>query len=126
MKKIFSKFWKSSKQPRKQRKYRYNAPLHLKRKFLSTTLSKELREKYGKRNIKIRVGDKVTVMAGQFKKKTGTVSRVDMKKIKIYVEGVEMIKRDGSKVQYPINPSNLMITELLLTDLKRKESLDRK
>ncbi|MBT3395430.1 50S ribosomal protein L24 [archaeon] len=126
MKKIFSKFWKSSKQPRKQRKYRHNAPLHLKRKFLSTTLSKDLREKYGKRNVKIRVGDTVTVMAGQFKKKTGIVSRVDMKKIKIYVEGVEMIKRDGSKVQYPITPSNLMITELLLTDLKRTESLNRK
>jgi len=34
MKKIFSTHWKASKQPRKQRKYRAKAPLHIKRKFL--------------------------------------------------------------------------------------------
>ena len=33
MKSIFSKSWVSSKQPRKQRKYRYNAPDHIKKKF---------------------------------------------------------------------------------------------
>ncbi len=126
MKQIFSKLWKSSKQPRKQRKYRYNAPLHLKRKFISVNLSKELREKYGKRNVKVRVEDTVKIMTGQFKKKTGKVSKVDMKKLKIYVEGAENIKRDGSKVLYPIDPSNLMITNLILTDVKRKESLERK
>ena len=42
MKKIFSKHWKSSKQPRKQRKYRAKAPLHIKRKLLNVNLSKEL------------------------------------------------------------------------------------
>ena len=50
MKRKFSKSWKSSKQPRKQRKYSANAPLHLKRKLLSVNLSKELRKKYGKRS----------------------------------------------------------------------------
>ena len=126
MKQIFSKLWKSSKQPRKQRKYRYNAPLHLKRKFISVNLSKELREKYGKRNVKVRSEDTVKIMSGQFKKKTGKVTKVDMKKLKIYVEGAENIKRDGSKVLYPIDPSNLMITNLTLTDVRRKKSLERK
>ena len=37
MKKEFSKNWKASKQPRKQRKYRANAPLHLKRKMINIT-----------------------------------------------------------------------------------------
>ncbi|MCW1309534.1 MAG: 60S ribosomal protein L26, partial [Candidatus Nanoarchaeia archaeon] len=37
--KYWSKKWKSSKKPSKQRKYRYNAPLHIRRKFLSVNLS---------------------------------------------------------------------------------------
>jgi len=126
MKQIFSKFWKASTQPRKQRKYRYNAPLHIKRKFISVNLEKDLREKYGKRNVRVRVGDKVKVMSGQFKKKIGKVSRIDMKKLKLHIDGVEMIKRDGSKVTYPTDPSNVKIIELNLTDKLRKKSIDRK
>jgi large subunit ribosomal protein L24 len=126
MKNIFSKFWKASKQPRKQRKYRYNAPLHIKRKFISVNLEKDLRETYGKRNVKVRVGDKVKVTAGQFKKRIGKVVRVDMKKLKLHIEGVELTKRDGSKVTYPTDPSNVKILELDLTDKLRKKSIDRK
>ncbi len=62
MKRKFSKSWKSSKQPRKQRKYAANAPLHLKRKLLSVNLSKDLRKKYGKRNMMIRKEDVVKIM----------------------------------------------------------------
>ncbi len=62
MKKKFSDKWKASKLPRKQRKYLANAPLHIKRKFLSANLSKELRKKHGKRSIPIRKGDTVRIM----------------------------------------------------------------
>ena len=48
MKSIFSLSWIRSKQPRKQRKYRHNAPLHIKKKFISVNFTKELREKYTK------------------------------------------------------------------------------
>jgi len=56
MKKKFSNSWKASKQVRKQRKFRYNAPLHIKHKFLSAHLSKELMKKYGTRNIPVKKG----------------------------------------------------------------------
>jgi large subunit ribosomal protein L24 len=36
-------------QPRKQRKARYNAPAHARGKYLSASLSKDLREKVGKK-----------------------------------------------------------------------------
>ena len=62
MKKIFSKHWKSSKQPRKQRKYLAKAPLHIKKKQLSATLSTELRQHPVTRNIELRTGDKVKTM----------------------------------------------------------------
>jgi len=126
MKKKFSREWIKSKQPRKQRKYAYNAPLNIKGKFLNAHLSKELIKKYGKRSIRIRKNDKVTILRGQFRKKTGRVEKVDLKKSRVYVGGAEIIKKDGTKVLYPIHPSNLVITELNLDDKKRSERLKPK
>jgi len=126
MKRKFSKSWKKSKQPRKQRKYRYNAPLNIKSKFMGCHLSKELRGKYKKRSITIRKGDGIKVLRGQFKGKTGKIDIVDIKKSKVYITGIEVVKKDGTKALYPIHPSNLIITDLNLEDKKRKKLVERK
>jgi large subunit ribosomal protein L24 len=126
MRKKFSVSWKSSKKPRKQRKYRAKAPLHIKGRFLNAHLSKELRKKYGKRSIRVRKGDKVRVMRGSFKKKEGAIERVDTKKGRIYVSKMEIEKKDGSKALRPIQPSNIMVLELNLDDKRRKKKLERK
>jgi large subunit ribosomal protein L24 len=118
--KKFSSSWKSSKLPRKQRKYRYQAPLHLKSEMLGAHLSKELRTKYGRRSIRVRKGDKVRVMVGQFRKREGKVTRVNTRKLKIYIENVDITKKDGSKAFYPIDPSNVLVIELNADDKKRK------
>jgi large subunit ribosomal protein L24 len=123
MKKKFSKHWKSSKQPRKQRKFRANAPLHIKRKLLSVNLSKELRKKYGKRNIPARKGDIVKITKGKFKKKQGKIIKVNIKMSRIEIEGIQVKKQDGSKVNVKIQPSNLQITELYSEDKKRMKNL---
>ena len=122
----FSKTWKSSKKPGKQRKYRVNAPFHIKRKFLSVHLSEELSKKYGKRAIVLRKGDKVKITKGQFKGKTGKIDQILTKKQKAFINGVEFQKKEGTKVRYPINVSNLVITEVELNDKKRQESIKRK
>ena len=126
MKTKFSRSWIKSKQPRKQRKYRYNAPLHIKQKFLHAHLSKELRKKYSKRSIALRKGDNVKVMRGQFKDKTGKVDEVSVKKTQVYVSGIEFVKRDGTKSRYPLQPSNIMITELNMDDKLRGKIAMRK
>ena len=123
--KFWSKHWKSSKQPRKQRKYIYNAPLHVRHKFLSAHLSKELREKYKKRSFTVRKGDEVQVMKGKFKKKTGKIGRVDMKKTKVYIDGITRKKVDGSEIPVSFHPSKLKIINLNLDDKKRLEALTR-
>jgi len=125
MKKKWSKKWKSSKQPRKQRKYRINAPLHIKRKFLSAHLSKELREKYKRRAFPLRKGDVVKIMRGKFKGKTAKVEEIDMKRSKVYLEGITKEKQSKVKASVPFDPSNLMIIELNLDDKKRREALER-
>jgi large subunit ribosomal protein L24 len=123
--KFWSKHWKSSKQPRKQRKYVYHAPLHVRHKFLSAHLSKELREKFNRRSFPLRKGDEVEVMRGKFKKRTGKVSRVDLKELKVYIDGITRKKVDGSEVQVPFHPSNLKIINLNLEDKKRLKALTR-
>ena len=126
MKSSFSIHWKRSKQPRKQRKYRFNAPLHIKREFLAANLAKPLKEKYGTKNLTVRKGDKVKILRGQYKGKIGKIENVDLKKERIFVQGADRAKRDGSKAFYPIHPSNVQLQELNLDDKKRKASLTRK
>ena len=117
--KTFSKSWISSKKPNKQRKYRFNAPLHIRGSFLNAHLSKELHSKYNIRAIRVRTGDKVRIMRGQFKKTEGKVEEVDMKSLKVYIAKIEHIKRDGTKARYPIEPSNLLLVELNTDDKQR-------
>lgn len=120
MKQKFSTKWKASSLPRKQRKYRANAPLHIKKKFISVNLSKELRKKYGKRNISARKGDTVRMMTGKFKGKKGKINEIKLKISKIIVDGIQVKKQDGSKANVKLDPSNLQIIELNLEDKKRK------
>lgn len=126
MKKKFSKSWRKSRQKRKQRKFTANAPLHIKRKMLSANLSKELRKKYGKRSFPIRKGDEVRIMRGKFKKKTGKINIVDMKKMRVAIEGIQEKKKEGSKVNVFFDCSKLQIQKLDLGDNKRIKSLNRK
>lgn len=122
MKSGFSTSWKKSVQPRKQRKYVANAPLHVKGKFLSAHLSKELREKHQTRSIRVRSGDKVKVLRGQFKGKEGEVEMVSVKYTKLYIQGVETVKGAGGKIKYPIHPSNVLITSLKADTRRFKET----
>ncbi|MBI2004148.1 50S ribosomal protein L24 [Candidatus Pacearchaeota archaeon] len=112
MKNKFSTKWKASKQPRKQRKYLANAPLHLRKNFVNVNLSKELRKKQNKRNIQARKGDKVKIMRGKFRGQMGKILEVNIKSSLVIMEGIQAKKRDGSKVNIKLQPSNLQIIEL--------------
>ncbi len=126
MKQKFSIKWKKSKQKRKQRKYRFKAPLHIKHKMLSSNISKELRKKYGKKSIPLRKNDIVKIMRGKFNKKKGKIIMVNLKKQWVYIEGIQKSKKDGSKVNIPLNASNLQIQELNLEDKKRMKKIIQK
>lgn len=111
--------WKGSKKPPKQRKFLAKAPIHIKKNQLSVNLSKELRKGHNKRNVVVRKGDTVKIMRGKFAKKTGKIKEVKIKTGKIYIEGIQTQKGDGSKADVPIKASNLQIIELYLEDKKR-------
>jgi len=110
-------------QPRKQRKARYTAPLHVKGKFLSATLSKELREQYKRRSLRVVKGDTVKVLRGDAKGEEGLVDDVDVGRCTLTVHGVTLTKADNTEVPRPVHPSNVQITKLNLKDPRRAERL---
>ena len=115
-----------SKKPTKQRNWLTKAPLHKKQKMLASTLSKELRKKYGRRALPIHKGDSVSVMRGDFRGISGEVTNVNLKSQKIYVEGITIKKADGTEVEKAIDCSNVMITNLFIEDKERRNILERK
>ena len=123
--KKFSTAWKRSTQPRKQRKYRYNAPLHVRQKLVHVHLSKDLRQKQGTRAMQIRKGDKVKVLRGKFKKQEGKVERVELKRERVFITGMDYTKKNGTKILVPFKPSNLMIVVLDLADKRRKAGKEK-
>ncbi|MCX8163220.1 MAG: 50S ribosomal protein L24 [Candidatus Micrarchaeota archaeon] len=112
----------SSKQPRKQRKAFFNAPLHLRKKFLHIRLSKELIQKIGKkiRSMLVKKGDKVKVIKGKFKGKVGSVLEVDYKKIKVFVEGLTRKNSRGIEKLVPLAPSALRLIDKTLASKTEK------
>ena len=126
MKKDFSVKWKASKQKRKQVKYRANAPLHIKHKFMGANLSKELRKKYSRRSFSLRKGDNAKIMRGKFRGKTGKINEVDLKRLRVSIEGIQKQKKDGTKINVYFYPSNLQIQELDLEDKERIKKLESK
>lgn len=123
--KKWSRHWRSSNQPRKQRKYKYNAPFHVRKKLLSAHLSKELIKKYNRRSVTLRKGDEVEVLRGKYKKKTSKISKADLKKLKVYIEGITRKRVAGTEIPVAFEASNLRIINLALDDKKRLKALNR-
>ncbi|MEF8848022.1 MAG: 50S ribosomal protein L24 [Candidatus Thermoplasmatota archaeon] len=115
----------TSKKPRKQRKKHFNKPLHKKRKHIASHLEESLLLKYNRRAVPVIEGDTVKVLRGSFKGHEDKVVGVDVRKGKIQIEGLTLIKTDGNRIPKPIDPSNVLITKLNLTDKWRREYLER-
>jgi len=112
----------------KTRKAQYNAPAHVKRKMLSSHLSNELSEKYGRRAARVCVGDTVVVVRGQENVRgvEGKVIEVSTKTGRVSIDGVTVNQADGTAVAFPVHASNLVITKLNLDDPLREEILNNK
>ena len=124
--KLFSISWKSSSDQSKQRKYRLNAPLHIKRGLVSAHLAPELRGRHNARSMPLREGDTVKVMKGEFAGLTGKVNRVDLRKSSVYIDGAERIRKDGTKSFFPLKSSSLLLVGLVVDDKRRVAALARK
>ena len=64
-------------------------------------------------------------MRGSSRGMKGKVERVDLKSSKIYIEGLNVKKVDGTEVMKPFQASNLMITEAKMDDKRRQMVVER-
>ena len=112
-----------STQPRKERKTLYNLPVHKNRARIAAHLDGPLLEKHGKRSTTLRKGDTVRIMRGEFAGISGKVIDVNTRTGKVTVDGVTVSKAKATQVARPLDPSNLVITKLDLTDPLRRKAL---
>ncbi|KAJ8487022.1 hypothetical protein ONZ51_g4445 [Trametes cubensis] len=110
---------------RKSRKAHFSAPSSVRRKIMSSSLSKELRAKYNTRSIPIRKDDEVRIVRGKYKGREGKVTQVYRKKWVIHVDRVQRDKSNGASVPIGIHPSKVVVTNLKL-DKDRRAILERK
>ena len=112
--------------PGKQRKMLYNAPLHLRQKIMAAHLSPELIASKGIKSLPIRKGDTIQVIRGDNKGFEGKISRVDLKRYRIFIEGLTREKVDGTNIFVSVHPSKVIIKKLNLDDKWRKAIVERK
>merc|ERR1712058_43054 len=101
------------------------APSHIRRKIMSSALSKDLKAKFNVRAVPIRREDEVMIVKGTFKDREGKVIQCHRKKYCIHIDRVTRDKANGQPVHIPIHPSSVVITKLHM-DKDRKALLERK
>ncbi|NVM02894.1 MAG: 50S ribosomal protein L24 [Candidatus Helarchaeota archaeon] len=103
---------KNTKSPKKQRKRFYNLPIHKRSKLFNVKLIPDLVAEYGVRRLPVQRDDFVLITKGEYTDIEGKVKRVDKQKLQVFVEGASIEKKDGSSLDIPIYPSNIVITKL--------------
>jgi len=104
----------------------YNAPLSVRSKLLCGHLSKDLKNKYHKRSIRVTEGDTVKVVRGEFKGVSGKVTQVSTLKNGVAVEGIKKEKLKGGNLDVFIHTSNVIVTDLNTEDKWRTAKLEGK
>lgn len=116
-----------TKQPRKQRaRTMYTTDLHILKRNVHAHLSKSLIEKYKIRTFGVKVGDSIKIVRGTYFGKTGKVERINTRIPALFIEGIDTKKADGTKTKVSIHPSNVILTDIDVSDKMRKMILERK
>ena len=135
----------TSSLPRRQRKAHYTASNTQRRKQMAAQVDPRLRERMAAkgraypRSLPIRKGDRVRVVRGQpyigknppvkmrdeYRDRPHRVTGINSRKRKIFVEGKTYEKADGSKVPFPIDPSNVVIVNPDWSDPRRRQIISR-
>jgi large subunit ribosomal protein L24 len=117
----------TSTKAKKQRKARAEAPLHMKKRMIAAHLDSALMSEYNVRSLPVKKGDTVKIIRGakDFKASEAKIASVDLKNCKIIIENITVPKADGTQKPKPVDPSDVLLTKLDLSDPWRKSKLDR-
>ncbi len=106
--------------PGKVRKLAFTASNKMLSARLRATLLPELRSAHGVRSARVRKGDTVKILRGEYKGVEGKVTQVYPSTGRISVEGVTREKLAGGTVPVKIHASKMVLTALDLSDSLRR------
>jgi large subunit ribosomal protein L24 len=112
-----------SRLPRKQRAALYNRHNTERRRQLRVPLSRDLRTRYGRRNVSVHKGDTAMIVSGSFVGREERVAKVNVRDGTVTLDNVTLKKADAKLQQLPIRPSHLVLTRLNLQDPWRRQRL---
>ena len=93
---------------------------------MAAHLSQELIASKGIKSLPLRKGDTIQVIRGDNKGFEGKISRVDLKRYRIFIEGLTREKVDGTNIFVSVHPSKVILKKLNLDDKWRKAIIERK
>ena len=92
---------------------------------MAVPLSRELRQRYGRRSLPLRKGDTVRVLSGSYSTvgEERRVAKVDRRHYRVTLDNVTAKTADAKLKPLPIRPSHLVLTKLNLSDPWRRRVL---
>lgn len=87
-------------------------------------LAEDLRSKYDRKTVRVRKGDTVKILRGEYSGVEAKVTTVEPQTGRIAVEGVTREKIAGGTVPIKIHASKVMVTALNLDDRWRRNRLE--
>ena len=119
------KISEGSSKPVKVRKALANSPSGDRALKLSRAmLSSDLKAKYTTNSVRVRPGDSVKLVRGEYAGVEGKIQKVFPQEGRITVEGVTREKIAGGTTPLRIHTSNVVVTGLNLDDKFRREKLE--
>ena len=113
----------SSRQPRRQRKAAFEAHSFQRRRRMTVPLSRELRKRYGRRNVPLRKGDTVRILRGSYVGREERVARIDRRSYSVTLDNITLKTREQKLKPLPIKTTHLLAIRLNLSDGWRRRSL---
>ncbi len=113
----------TSRLPRHQRKAVFTADTFERRKRMSVPLSRELRRRYGRRQVPVRKGDTVRILSGSYVGREERVAKVNRRSYTVTLDNVTGKTADAKMKPLPMRTNHLLLTKLNLSDPWRRRVL---
>jgi len=119
------KLVQQSSKPYKVRKRDANLSLRdLSNSLTRAALSSDLKTKYSRSSVRVRPGDSVRLLRGEYAGVEGKIQKVFPKEGRVTIEGVTREKIAGGTAPLHIHASNLVVTSLNFEDKLRRQKLE--
>ena len=109
--------------PRRQRRAVFTATTAERRRRMTVLLSRELRRRFGRRNVPVRKGDTVRVLSGSYAGREERVARISRRDYSVTLDNVTLKTAEEKLKPLALRPAHLVITRLNLADPWRRRSL---